>query len=79
MEKSKSKSEDKSREQESRVNKTHGGNVVESVSKDDLTSFNDATCKHKVVVPDDDPLATNTYVCENPDCNEVFLFDEVKV
>lgn len=76
---SKSKSEDKNREQESRVNKTHGGEVVATISVDDLESFNDAECKHVKLIRDSDEIAPNTFACANEKCNEIFLFDKVKV
>ena len=79
MTKSNSKSEDKNREQQSRVNQVHGGQLVEAIATEDLESFNDADCKHETLVRDEDEIAFNTFVCKNPDCHEVFLFDKVEM
>jgi len=77
MTKNKSKAEDK--DKQSRVDKTHGGNIVESVSLKDLESFNDSACKHENLVRDSDELAHNTFACANLNCNEIFLYDKVEV
>ncbi len=61
----------------SRVDAVHGGEVVESISQDDLTSFNDANCKHEQLIREDSDggfdAAMNTFICANPKCNEVFI------
>jgi len=78
MTRSKSKQEDERREKEapSRVTKIHGGKTVESVSPEDLESFNDANCKHKLLVRDASETEFNAFVCANPDCNEVVVYDK---
>lgn len=77
---SNSKQEDERREAEqpSRVNKTHGGTVVESIAPEDLESFNDADCKHERFIRDPNEKTYNAFICANPDCHEVLLYAKVK-
>lgn len=75
MPKSKSKEEDK--DISSRVDKTHGGEIVESVAPQDLESFNDADCKHKKLIRDETETDFNAFMCANTLCNEVMLYDKV--
>lgn len=73
---SNSKQEDERREKEAptRMGKTHGGELVEAVSREELESFNDADCKHERLVRDPSETEFNAFVCTNPKCNEVVLF-----
>lgn len=74
MTKSSSSKEDE--EKISRVDKTHGGTIVESVAPGDLDSFNDADCKHEKLVRDESETDFNAFMCANPNCNEVMLYDK---
>lgn len=80
MAKSDSKAEDERREQatQSRMSKAHGGEVVESIAPEELESFNDDECKHERLVRDETETEWNAFVCTNPKCNEVVLFDKDK-
>lgn len=80
MAKSTSAAEDERREQAtpSRMSKTHGGQTVESIAPEDLESFNDAECKHEKLIRDDTETEWNAFICANPKCNEVVLFDKDK-
>lgn len=80
MTKSKSRAEDDRRLEGAvdRVTKRHGGQVVESISTDELESFNDANCTHEKRVPDPSETDFDAYTCANPLCNEVFLYDKTK-
>lgn len=77
MTKSKSKAEDERREPESRVNKVHGGKLVEAVAPEDLESMNDADCKHEKLIRDASETDFNAFMCANPNCNEVMLYDKM--
>lgn len=78
MPKSKSREEDKLQDErgQSRVDKTHGGKVVESISPDKLESFNDDKCKHERLVRDASETDFNAFECANPLCNEVVLYNK---
>lgn len=78
MTRSKSKAEDdrKLEGAPDRVTKTHGGRLVEAVAPEDLESFNDATCKHEKLVRDESETDFNAFLCANPQCSEVFLYDK---
>lgn len=78
MARSDSKAEDERREQStpSRMAKTHGGQTVESIAPEDLESVNDAECKHERLVRDDTETEWNAFICANPKCHEVVLFDK---
>lgn len=80
MTKSKSKEEDAKREktEPTRMGKVHGGKVVETISPDQLESFNDANCKHELLVRDETETDFNAFACANPACNEIVLYDRTK-
>ena len=80
MAKSTSPAEDERREQAipSRMAKTHGGTVVESIAAEDLESMNDADCKHEKLVRDPSETEFNAFVCANEKCSEVVLFSKDK-
>lgn len=73
-----SREDDKRQEPMSRVNKTHGGVLVESIATEDLESVNDANCKHEKLVRDTSETQFIGFVCSNPDCSEVVLFNKDK-
>lgn len=78
MARSDSHAEDERREAAtpSRMSKVHGGIPVESVAPEDLESFNDAECKHEKLIRDPTETEYNAFICANPKCNEVVLFDK---
>lgn len=78
MTKSESRQEDDRRSEASpdRVTKVHGGQVAESISVDELESFNDADCKHEKLVRDPSETEFNAFICANPNCSEVVLFNK---
>ena len=78
MTKSNSKEEDERRATAApdRVTKTHGGELVEAISPEDLVSFNDADCKHDKLVLDPTETDFKAFMCANPLCNEVMLYDK---
>lgn len=80
MTKSQSRQEDDRRSEgvKTRMEKTHGGELVEAVSQEELESFNDAECKHEKLVPDPSETDFDGYTCANPDCNVVLLYDKKK-
>jgi len=78
MTKSNSREEDARREEATptRMSKTHGGELVESIAPEELESFNDATCKHEKLIKDPTETEFIAFVCANNNCNEVVLFDK---
>lgn len=60
----------------SRVDSAHGGQIVEAVAPEDLESFNDAECKHKNVVRDPSETEFEAFMCANPACNVVVLYQK---
>lgn len=63
-------------EQPSRVDKSHGGQIVEAVAPEDLESFNDAECKHEKVVRDPSEKDFVAFMCASPACNVVVLYNK---
>lgn len=59
-----------------RVTKTHGGQIVQAIAPEELESFNDAECKHEKLVRDESETEFNAFVCANPKCGEVVLFNK---
>jgi hypothetical protein len=78
MTKSNSREEDARRAAASkgRVDSEHGGELVEAVAPGDLESFNDPDCKHDNLVRDESETEFNAFICTNPKCNEVVLFNK---
>ena len=72
----KSSSKDQDQELLSRVDKTHGGEIVEAISPGDLESFNDSDCQHPELVLDPTETDFKAFMCANPYCNEVMLYDK---
>lgn len=62
---------------QSRVDETHGGELLEAISPEDLESFNDPDCKHERLVRDASETEFNAFMCSNPKCNIVVLYDKV--
>ena len=56
------------------MDKTHGGELVEAVSLEELESMNDADCKHEDLIRDETETEFNAFTCTNPKCNEAVLF-----
>lgn len=79
MTKSNSKQEDERRAAANpgRMDKVHGGQVVEAIAPEDLESFNDADCKHENFTRDPDETEYNAFICDNPKCNEVLIYAKV--
>lgn len=75
---SSSRQEDDRRSETSadRITKTHGGQIVQAIAPEELESFNDSECKHEKLVRDESETEFNAFVCANPNCNEVVLFNK---
>ena len=78
MTRSNSKQEDERREkaEPTRISWIHGGVVVESVAPEELESFNDANCKHELLVRDESETEFNAFICANEACNEVVVYNK---
>lgn len=78
MERSKNKSEDESRDAitPNRVTKVHGGELVEAIAPEELVLVNEPECKHEQLVRDPTETDFNGFVCANPKCGVVVLFDK---
>ena len=63
-------------EKPSRVDTTHGGELVEAISKEDLVSVNDANCTHEKAIRLEDDGDFMVFGCANPHCNEVVLYNK---
>jgi hypothetical protein len=61
---------------QSRVDKTHGGEIVEAIAPEDLVSVNDTDCKHENLVRDASETEFNAFMCANPNCGVVVLYDK---
>lgn len=60
----------------SRLNKQHGGELVEAISPDDLEVMNDPECKHENMVLDPTETLGTAYVCANPKCGIVAIYNK---
>lgn len=60
----------------SRVNKIHGGELVEAISTDDLVTVSDPECKHETMVLDPTETLGTAYVCANPKCGIVAIYNK---
>lgn len=78
MARSQSKQEDARREQETptRLGKVHGGELVEAIAPEELESVNDAGCKHENLTRDHSETDFVAFMCDNPKCGVVVLFDK---
>lgn len=76
---SSSPEEDARREErnQSRVNRVHGGQIVEAISEEELELMNDPYCKHPNMVRDPTETDFNAFICDNPKCGEVAIVDKV--
>lgn len=59
-----------------KVTAKHGGKVVETVSKDELVSFNDSECKHVTLIRDPSETEFNAFMCSNPNCAVVVIYEK---
>ena len=59
-----------------KVTAKHGGKVVETISEDELISVQDSNCKHEKLVRDPSEDEFNAFMCANPNCGVVVLFDK---
>ena len=77
MTRSNSRQEDERREQEApgRMKQAHGGELVEAIAPEELVSVHDSECKHEKLVRDETETDFNAFLCANPNCSEVFLYD----
>lgn len=78
MTKSSSRQEDEARESEKpgRFQKAHGGELVESISEDELELMNEPECIHETLIRDESETDFNGFICANPKCGIVVLFDK---
>lgn len=60
----------------SRVDKTHGGELVETISPEDIVSVHDTNCKHEKLVRDVTETDFNAFMCSNLECGIVMLYDK---
>lgn len=60
----------------SRLNKQHGGELVEAISPEDLVLMNDPECKHETMIPDPTETLGTAYVCANPKCGIVAIYNK---
>lgn len=57
----------------SRVNRSHGGELLEAISSDELVTVNDpASCEHSFELDPTEELGT-AYVCIKPKCGIVVI------
>lgn len=78
MTRSNSKEEDARRAEASkgRVETTHGGDVVEAIAPEDVELMNDPECQHVTLVRDPTETEFNAFICANPKCGIVAVFDK---
>lgn len=77
MTRSKSRKEDQARSEErpDRVTRTHGGELVEAIAPEEVEPMNDPDCKHKTLVRDPSETEFNAFICSNPKCARIVLYD----
>ena len=75
---SKSQAEDSQRDEraKNRVDSVHGGELVEAVAPEELELMNDPDCKHEKLVRDETETEFNAFVCANPKCGIIAIFDK---
>lgn len=61
---------------QSRVNRTHGGNLLEAVAPEELEPMNDPNCPHTDIVRDETETDFIAWMCANPKCGVVVLYDK---
>lgn len=76
---SSSPEEDAVREErnQSRVNRVHGGQVVESIAPEEIELMNEPDCKHPNMVRDPTETDFNAFMCDNPKCGVVAIVEKV--
>lgn len=57
-----------------RVDKVHGGEVVEEIEKPEL--MNEPGCTHVNLVRDATETEFDAFVCQNPKCGIVIIFNK---
>lgn len=60
------------------VTKKHGGKVVESIAPEDMISVHDSDCKHESLTRDPTEKQWNAFICDNPNCAIVVIYDKTK-
>ena len=60
----------------SRVNKIHGGELVEAISTEDLVTVSDPDCKHETMILDPTETLGTAYVCANRKCGIVAIYNK---
>lgn len=60
----------------SRVDEVHGGEVVETIDPKHFVSVHDSGCKHDSIHRDYSEKDFIAFVCDNPNCAIVKLFDK---
>lgn len=80
MTRSNSRQEDERRSEQKpdKVTAKHGGKVVETIAPEDILPVHDSECKHENLVRDPSETEFNAFMCANPDCAVVVLFDKTK-
>jgi hypothetical protein len=78
MTRSSSRKEDEARNEErpDKVSRTHGGEVVEAIAPEELESMNEPECKHERLIRDVSEDDFNAFICANPKCGIVVLFNK---
>lgn len=78
MTRSSSRKEDKARSEErpDKVTRDHGGELVEAIAPEELELMNEPDCKHELLVRDASETEFNGFICSNPKCGVVVLFDK---
>lgn len=79
--KASSPEEDAIREErnQSRVNRSHGGNLLEAVAPEELEPMNDTECVHETAIRDFTEKDFIAFKCANPRCGLVRLFEKPKI
>lgn len=72
------KNQSSSNQPKLRVERKHGGDNVEEITLASLVSVNDVSCKHEKLIPDPTETLGDAYLCANPDCAQVFIYDTLK-
>lgn len=71
------KNEEPQPRERSRMDRSHGGKLLDAISPEELVSFNDASCKHETMTRDPSETEFNAFICDNPNCNVVALSTKV--
>jgi hypothetical protein len=60
----------------SRVDKEHGGEIVEAIAPKELELMNDPNCKHENMTRDPSETDFNAFICDNPKCGIIAILDK---